>query len=239
MLSYHEFFYDKTGKENFFEQVDCKPFNMYYERPAMISFFPDLDGKNVLDAGCAAGWFSDYMLKCGAKVTSIDVSDNMLMLCKKRVGDKARIVKCDLSNGLSFLENRSMDFILSSLTLDYVEDWYHMMSEFSRILKPGGVLLFSAKSPYDIYSEKHIETYYQIINMEHEYEEYGETISVFFYKRPLQEMIMPVIKSGLKIIAVNEPVPTEKFKEIRPDIYDRYINRPEYIIIKAVKDEQI
>ncbi|MDR1541380.1 MAG: class I SAM-dependent methyltransferase [Clostridiales bacterium] len=237
-LSYHEFFYSKIGEDRFFEEADCKPFNMFFERPAMISMFPDLKGKTALDAGCAAGWFSDYMFKRGADVTAVDLSDNMLMLCRKRLGDNAKIYKCDLSDGLPFLQDESMDFVLSSLTLDYVKDWNMIMDEFYRILKRGGALLFSAKHPYDAYSSKRIETYYQTLNMEHEYEEYGEKVSVFFYKRPLQDMIMPVINSGFKITSLSEPVPTLEFKEVRPDLYDRYAIRPEYLIVKAVKHER-
>jgi hypothetical protein len=41
--------------EYYFSYVDQKPFNAYYERPATLSLLPDVTGKRVVDAGCAAG----------------------------------------------------------------------------------------------------------------------------------------------------------------------------------------
>jgi len=38
------------------ETVDAKPWNAFYERPAVISLLPSLTNANVLDAGCGSGW---------------------------------------------------------------------------------------------------------------------------------------------------------------------------------------
>ena len=235
ILSYHEFFYEKLGEENFFDIADNKPYNMFFERPAMIEEFPELIGKNVLDAGAAAGWYSSYFVDHGSNVTAIDISDNMLRMLKKRLGDKVVAIKCDLNNGLSFLQDDNFDFVMSSLTLDYIENWDNIMKEFYRVLKKDGILLFSVEHPYDNFSANHIDTYFQTINMEHIYEDFGERVSVWFYKRPLEAMINPVIKSGFQILLIKEPKPTSEFKKVLPDFYDFYIKRPEYLIVKAKK----
>ena len=234
-LSYHEFFYEKLGEENFFDIADNKPYNMFFERPAMIEEFPELEGKSVLDAGSAAGWYSSYFVSKGALVTALDISDNMLYMLKKRLGDKVNALKCDLNEGLLFLEDNSFDFVMSSLTLDFVEDWDNMMKEFYRVLKKDGILLFSVEHPYDNFSANHLDTYFQTVNMEHPYEDFDEKVSVWFYKRPLEAMISPVLKSGLQIVALKEPKPTPEFKKVLPDLYDFYMTRPEYLIVKAKK----
>lgn len=235
VLSYHEFFYEKLGEKDYFDIADNKPYNMYFERPAMIEEFPELSGKNVLDAGAAAGWYSSYFVDHGANVTAVDISDNMIHMLKKRLGDKVTALKCDLNNGLPFLQDNSFDFIMSSLTLDYIEDWDSIMKEFYRILKKDGCLLFSVEHPYDNFSAKHIDTYFQTIYMEHPYEDFGENVSVWFYKRPLTAMITPVLKSGFQILTIKEPKPTPDFKRILPDLYELYMTKPEYLIIKAKK----
>lgn len=235
VLSYHEFFYEKLGDKEFFSVADNKPYNMYFERPAMIDEFPILDGLDVLDAGAAAGWYSEYMFNKGANVTAVDISDNMLYLAKKRLNDKVKVIKCDLSKELLMFDDSSFDFIMSSLTLDYIEDWNMVFSEFKRLLKIDGVLLFSVQHPFDDYSVEHYDTYFNTQLMEHETEGFGEKVAVWFYKRPLQEMVMPLLRNGLEITLIKEPKPVEKFKDIYPELYQFHIKHPEYIIIKAVK----
>lgn len=234
-LSYHEFFFEKLGEKNYFDIADNKPYNMYFERPAMIEEFPELSGKNVLDAGSAAGWYSSYFVEHGANVTAVDISDNMLYMLKKRLGDSVAAIKCDLNDGLPFLQDNSFDFVMSSLTLDFIEDWDNVMREFYRILKKDGVLLFSVEHPYDNFSANHLDTYFQTLNMEHPYEDFGENVSVWFYKRPLEAMITPVLNSGFQMLALKEPRPTPEFKKELPDLYEFYMMRPEYLIVKAKK----
>ncbi len=60
--------------EYYFTHVDTKPYNAYYERPATVSLLPEVKGKKVLDAGCAAGWYTEWLLNQGAEVTAIDFS---------------------------------------------------------------------------------------------------------------------------------------------------------------------
>src|SRR6056297_4069245 len=103
--------------EYYYEKVDEKPFNAYYERPGLIELLPDVYGKEILDAGCAAGWFTDWLVKHGADVTAVDFSTNMVEMTKKRVGDKADVVQADLNEPLDFLEDASLVIIISSLTL--------------------------------------------------------------------------------------------------------------------------
>lgn len=235
VLSYHELFYEKLGDENFFANADNKPYNMYFERPAMIEEFPELQDKQVLDAGAAAGWYCKYFLEHGATVTALDISLNMIHLIHRRLGNSVYAIQCDLSKGLNFLSDSNFDFILSSLTLDYIENWDFVMSEFCRVLKKDGYLLFSVEHPYDNFSANHLDTYFETVNLEHKSSEYGENVSVWFYKRPLQDMVMPVIKNGFEIELIKEPKPTKEFAAVYPDLYDFYNHRPEYLIIKARK----
>ena len=42
--------YEKLA-ERYAALIDTKPHNAYYERPAMLSLLPKIQGKHVLDAG--------------------------------------------------------------------------------------------------------------------------------------------------------------------------------------------
>ncbi|HWR10134.1 class I SAM-dependent methyltransferase, partial [Sporomusa sp.] len=139
--------YEKMA-EYYFEFVDTKPFNADYERPATISLLPCVKGKRVLDAGCAAGWYSKWLLEQGADVTALDVSPNMIEMTMKRVANKAEVIRADLNEPLNFITDRSFDIVLSSLTLHYLKDWNLVMAEFARILKYSGYLVFSVHHPF-------------------------------------------------------------------------------------------
>lgn len=121
--------------ESYFNDFDTKPYNAYYERPATISLLPDVAGKQVLDAACAAGWYTQWLLGKGAKVTAIDFSPKMVEMTRKRVGEQADIYQADLSKPLDFINDASHHIVISSLTLHYLQDWTVVLNEFHRILK--------------------------------------------------------------------------------------------------------
>jgi SAM-dependent methyltransferase len=109
--------------EAYSARVETKPHNALYERPAMLSLIPSVNGLRVLDAGCGPGVNVCWLIDQGAEVVGFDASPKMVHLARGRVGDRALIVEGDLSKPLDFLDEASFDLILSSLALDYVADW--------------------------------------------------------------------------------------------------------------------
>lgn len=221
--------------EYYFEHVDNKPHNAYYERPAILSLLPSVSDKNVLDAGCAAGWYTKWLLEHGASVTAIDFSPNMIEMTKRRVGNAARIIQADLNNPLDFIEDQSLDIVLSSLTLHYLKDWNKVMSEFNRVLKDAGQLVFSVHHPFMDFADFNRENYFLTELLEDEWRTYNGKVKVEFYRRPLHEIIMPLLDAGFTIEKLLEPMPTEEFKNTQPNIYERLSRRPQFLFIRAKK----
>lgn len=221
--------------EFYFNEVDRKPHNAFYERPGTLSLLPDVKGKRVLDAGCAAGWYTKWLLDNGAQVVAIDFSENMIEMTKKRVGNMAKIIRADLNNTLEFIEDKSIDIIVSSLTLHYLKSWDIAMSEFHRILKDGGQLIFSVHHPFMDFIEFNKENYFRIELLDDEWNIASRKVEVQFYRRPLSKIIEAVTSSGFVIEKLLEPMPTEEFKIHNPNSYDKLTKRPQFLFIRAKK----
>ena len=90
----------------------------------------------VLDAGCGCFQFSNNLRKHGRKVTTIDVFNCDIAEAKRNNFLLASI------ESLPFKDN-SFDSIYCLSVLEFVTDDTSAISEFQRILKPGGNLLFT------------------------------------------------------------------------------------------------
>ncbi len=221
--------------DHYFNEVDTKPYNAYYERPATLSLLPPVKNKKVLDAGCAAGWYTDWFLRQGAEVTAIDFSPAMIKMTEKRVGSRARIIQADLNQPLDFIKDQELDLIISSLTLHYIKDWEPVMAEFNRILKKSGSLVFSVHHPFMDFTVFDRDNYFATELLTDHWQPGNKKIEVQFYRRPLNQIISPLLKAGFQIEELLEPMPTEKFKEADPVDYDKLSKKPWFLIIKARK----
>lgn len=227
----------ETMANYYFKYIDTKPFNAYYERPATLSLLPNVKEKNVLDAGCAAGWYSKWLLDHGASVTAIDFSPNMINMTKKRLENKADIIQADLNERLDFIGNSMIDIVISSLTLHYIKNWELPLREFQRILRPSGYLIFSVHHPFMDFAVFHRENYFTTELLTDEWETSEGKVEVQFYRRPLYKIISAVLQAGFTIDKLLEPMPTEKFRQSQPDIYKRLIKKPHFLFIRARKSQ--
>lgn len=225
----------ETMAEYYYNDIDTKPFNAYYERPATLSLLPCVNGKKVLDAGCAAGWYSQWLLEQGATVTALDFSPRMIEMTKKRVGNKADVIQADLNNPLSFLTDSSLNIILSSLTLHYLKDWTGIMSEFYRTLQQGGHLVMSVHHPFMDFTEFKCHNYFATELLQDEWITPDGKVPVQFYRRPLHKIISSVLDAGFLIEKLLEPMPTEKFLELQPRTYELLTKKPHFLFLKARK----
>jgi ubiquinone/menaquinone biosynthesis C-methylase UbiE len=212
-------------------------YNTEYERPAMIDLLPDrLTGLKILDAGCAAGWYTEHFINHGAIPTAIDISPEMVEATKRRTKGKVEILCSDLSEKLPF-EDDTYDIILSSLTLHYLESWENTFFEFSRVLKANGTLLFSVHHPFtDIHMSQTKEYFKTELLIDH-WKRSGEMVEVVFFRRPLHK-IVNVTSNFFNINELIEPLPTEGFKKKRQDSYERLMKQPNFLIIKAVNSKK-
>lgn len=222
--------------DSYSAQVEEKPHNAYYDRPAVLSLLPDLKGKRLLEAGCGPGIYLKEMIARGAEMpVGVDVSPRMLSHAKRRVGEKARLYEVDLNRGLSLFEDESFDIVVSPLVLDYVYDWRMIFSEFNRVLAEGGTLIFSVEHPSSDYRLRSGESYFSVGRTELVWKGFDKPVLVPSYRRPLQEMLNPLIQAGFFLEKVLEPLPTEEFRELNRKEFDHLSTSPGFICFKARK----
>ena len=219
--------------ERYAALIDTKPHNAYYERPAMLSMWPDLSGKRVLDAGCGPGVYAEELSKRGAKATSIDVSEKMIDCAKERLGPTADVRVVDMRKPLTMFEDNEFDFVNAPLCLDYIKDWRPLFSEFRRILRREGRLQFSCAHPAHDAEYFGTEEYAKTEQVSATWTGFGIPVNVAAYRRSLQEILMPLIETGFVIQKVLEPLPTEEFKKADRRRYDILIRRPSFLCIQS------
>jgi SAM-dependent methyltransferase len=222
--------------EAYVKRTESNSHNAYYERPAMLSLLSKIKFRRVLDAGCAGGFYSQWLVNHNADVVAIDISNKMVQLTQQRLNNRGQVYQADLNQPLSFLENTAFDLIFSSLTLHYLQDWEAVFQEFYRILSPKGLFLFSTHHPFIDFQLFEKTDYFATELLEDSWQGYGDTpVLVRFYRRPLSAMTAVLNNSGFIIKQIIEPRPTEECKQLYPKDYEKLSQKPWFLIILAQK----
>jgi 2-polyprenyl-3-methyl-5-hydroxy-6-metoxy-1,4-benzoquinol methylase len=111
-----------------------------------------LQGRNLagtlwLDAGCGTGTLARWLATRGCSVLGVDAASEMVTAANQSAqahhnSDRLSFVRITTIARLA-LDDRSLDGILCSSVLEYVPDPSACLTEFARVLKPGGLLLVS------------------------------------------------------------------------------------------------
>jgi len=107
----------------------------------MLGLLPDVSGQTVLDAGCGTGRYLELIRSRNARAIGIDRSQAMLS-CATRPAALIRGDLCALP-----LETGSVDAVVCALALGDVADLALAIAEFARVVRPGGLLLYSVVHP--------------------------------------------------------------------------------------------
>jgi ubiquinone/menaquinone biosynthesis C-methylase UbiE len=227
--------YDELA-EVYAARIDTKPHNAYYERPATLSLLPDVGGKHVLDVGCGPGIYAEWLVAHGAHVVAFDANRKMVSLARQRLGNKAQVRQANLESPLDFLEDASFDIIVAPLVMDYVRDWKSTFREFHRVLKAGGILVFSMEHPFvKFYEHREESNYINVDLVEYTWRGFGKPVRVPSYRRPMSEVVNPLLRAGFILEQILEPLPLPEFREQAPDDYEELMRNPGFMCVKAVR----
>jgi ubiquinone/menaquinone biosynthesis C-methylase UbiE len=200
--------------------------NEFYNRPAIVELAGDVTGHRVLDAGCGSGPILADLRDRGAVVTGFDSSAGMLEQARRRLGADADLFLADLADPLPFPDG-TFDDVVVSQALHYLADWGPTLTEFRRVLKPGGRLIVSEEHPSATFLGDRLSggtSEYFGTRARTEVWTMGEgTAELTFWDRPLHAMIDSFTSAGFHIENISEPAPTAAAYERFPEEFE---NRP-------------
>lgn len=107
--------------------------------------------KTILDLGCGTGHVESHLRKAypSAKIVGLDKSEGMLRQAQHKEKEGQFLLAhwiCGCAEDLPFKDN-SFELVYSNLVLHWSIDFTKSLEEIYRVLKPGGLLLFSVVGP--------------------------------------------------------------------------------------------
>ena len=116
----------------------------------------------VVDAACGTGYGSEMLAKKAEKVFGLEISDHALEWARSHhQKPNVEYIAADLNKTLP-IPSESCDLVVSFETLEHVENQKNMLSEFKRILKPGGALIISSPDREIITEKAHTDNKFHI-----------------------------------------------------------------------------
>lgn len=222
--------YDAFAEE-FEAHAATSPCNALYDRPAVLDLLGDVDGADVLDAGCGPGLYAEELVRRGARVTAVDGSAEMVRLARTRLGASARVEQGDLGEPLGWLATESQDIALMALVLHHLDDRVATYRELRRVLRPEGRLVVSTIHPTNDWMRLG-GSYFASEVVE---ETWHETWHVRYWRQPLEAWCAEFTRAGFVIERLIEPRPVADMADSHPDYYERLQRQPEFIAFCLMK----
>jgi 2-polyprenyl-3-methyl-5-hydroxy-6-metoxy-1,4-benzoquinol methylase len=121
----------------------------YIVAPAMLEIIGQVNGNDVLDLYCGAGYLSRRLAALGANVTAVDSSEKFIGIAaeiNKRESNGIRYAVAEPTD-LSVIEDSTFDDIVCNMGLLLARDLGGTVAELARLIKLGGRLIFSHVHP--------------------------------------------------------------------------------------------
>jgi SAM-dependent methyltransferase len=115
---------------------------------SQLHVLPDVSGLDAIELGCGTAYVSAWLMRLGARVVGLDNSSRQLETARvfqEEFGLRFPLVHADAERAP--FGDGSFDFAISVYGAAIWCDPYRWIPEASRILRPGGRLVFEASSP--------------------------------------------------------------------------------------------
>jgi ubiquinone/menaquinone biosynthesis C-methylase UbiE len=233
----------------------------YLNGPALKQMIGNVKGKRVLDVGCGEGYFSRFFAKAGAKVTGIDLSENLIEAARDEEKKQPLGVEYFATDAadLNMLDSEVFDIAYCHMALHDIPDYKGAIVEVARVLRTGGRFVIVIAHPcFSVRLldgkmvgrwETHLREngskeylYYRVEDYltrhsyawEWKHDRLTSGLVTTGFHRTLSDYANVLTEQGLVITRLNEPIPLEEGVRVHPPMKKHY-TVPQSLVIEATK----
>jgi len=211
---------------------------------AVLSTVERCEGLDVLDVGCGEGYMAREFARRGARhVQGIDKSAGLIAAAQSAQIPATSFTEGDAGD-LPF-DSASFDLVLANHVLNDLQDINAPISEFARVLRPGGRFVALMLHPcfYGYRAERTairrtlaVTEYFGQRAVEQPFEVDGITspAATVTWVRPLEAYTEAIANSGLYLTRLTEPHPSED-QLATSEWWSENFPRPLFLLIAAQK----
>ena len=173
-----------------------------------LNLLGDLEDRDVLEIGCGGAQCSVAFALRGARVTALDLSAEQLRFAKAlaaRHQVEIDFVQHDMGD-LAPIPPDSKDIVFSAFALQFVADRTRTFREVRRVLRPGGVFVFSLDHPLfrkvDRETLELVESYNETGPLVDDRGEFGQ---VMIHRDTIAGLHQALVDAGLTMERIIEP----------------------------------
>jgi ubiquinone/menaquinone biosynthesis C-methylase UbiE len=241
--------YDTLGKA-YYEARKYKSDSSYFynellEMPVTLKLLGNVKGKNILDAGAGPGLYARLLTDKGAKVKGIDISPKLLEIARKEAPE-VRFTQNSVEK-LPF-KDKEFDIVLCTLVLGHLDNWNKAFKEIFRVLKSGGLFIFSVYNPIGELAKSKKWFFKRIVKIKDYFIERkragtwkseGKKVMIVHYHKTYGTIVKYIINNGFEILDYEDCKPPKNSKKMFPKDYERTIHIPLFCVWKVRKKTKL
>ncbi|WP_416042526.1 ThiF family adenylyltransferase [Bacillus subtilis] len=248
---------EKQLHEVYIEERESDSFNSILLDKTMSKLVKMNKGETkILDIGCATGEQALHFANKGAKVTAVDISNDMLKVLDKKANNiNAGSVKTVLGDIESIEINDKFNYILCNNILDYLPEINNTLRKLNALLENEGTLIITIPHPIKDgggwrkeyyngkwnYEEFILKDYFNEGSIEKSREDKdGETVikSIKTYHRTTETYFNSFSDAGFKIVSLLEPQPISRVSETHPILFEKCSRIPYFQVFVLKKEDR-
>jgi SAM-dependent methyltransferase len=226
--------YSKYALE-YADLIKSNIYNALYDRPSLLGLLGSEKFESCLDLGCGPGAYISSLKQFCKSITAIDQSADFVKIIKS-IHPEIKSYTCDLEGGIQQEKSDSFDLVISALAVHYIKDLNALFAEVNRVLKSGGIFVFSTHHPFLDFEDSISKNYYELEKLTQTWNTLpNKPTEVSFYRRPLSKLLNPLIDTNFIIEKISEGQPSIEILDKSENLYEKLTTRPHFLFVRAKK----